>query len=102
MKQKRDIFVSKETMNKFNNTEFGRKYSKNLYASVAAFLICAITMTAGMFVLKMCCSEEEYVQFIRNYGIMYIEIMTVLSIAMCFFFGRREGAIKQFQLGLNK
>ena len=55
MKQKRDIFVSKETMNKFNNTEFGRKYSKNLYASVAAFLICAITMTAGMFVLKMCC-----------------------------------------------
>ena len=102
MKQKRDIFISKETMNKFNNTEFGKKYSKNLYASVTAFLICAVTMTSGLFVLKLCCSEEEYIHFIRSYGIMYIEIMTLLSIIMCFFFGRREGAIKQFQLSLNK
>lgn len=94
--------ISHEAKRKFCKGGYGKKCNRCMVVSIALFLIFAFILTLGLFVMKFSCSEQTFTTFIRKYGVMYVEIMTILAIVMCYFYGKWAGAVKQFELDLEK
>ena len=81
-------FTDKETRKKFKETEYGKKTNKWLYITVPfgiAALVFYILITIKVI-------ELEGSMLSLAFGLIFIAI-----IIMCYFDGKRDGAIEQFK-----
>ena len=81
-------FTDKETRKKFKETEYGKKTNKLLYIS-APFGIIALIFYI-LITTKVIELGDSMLSF--AFGLIFIAV-----IIMCYFDGKRDGAIEQFK-----
>ena len=93
-------FSDKEIRAKFRKIEYGKKVNKMLYISLAVALIlfiasCVIYFLMGAGNELLTTTEDMWLNIL--FGITAIAV-----IIACYFDGKRDGAIEQFNRGIKK
>lgn len=93
-------FTKKEIRNKFKKTKYGKKVNKMF---IVSFVIALIFCSVWGFIIGYIDGAELELTKLQENLLNYLDILTILAvIIVCYFDGKRDGAIEQFKRSLNK
>ena len=84
-------FQKKEVREKFKKTELGSKLNKKLYISICICIVSLIVLILNLYIIK----NDIILIFIPT-------IFAVSLVIMCYYDGKRDGAITQFSIDKDK
>ena len=84
-------FQKKEVRESFKKTELGSKLNKKLYISICVCIISLIVLILDLYIIK----NDIILIFIPT-------IFAVSLVIMCYYDGKRDGAITQFSIDKDK
>ena len=88
-------FNKREIRKKFKETEYGKKTNRWLYISIIITIIFVIVYG---FLCILSCRENIELNITSQILLDILKTLTLISvICMCYFDGKRDGAIEQFK-----
>ena len=83
----------REVVKKFDETEYGSKLTRWVYMAIFISMICIAICGSICIITDQLTLELEFVNQIR---LQVLKILTFISVVcMCYFYGKRDGAIDQ-------
>ena len=93
-------FNKKETRKKFKQTKYGKDTNRWLYI---ALFVTIIYVTVCVTLCILCSRLSIELNCINQNLLILLKALTVVSVmCMCYFDGKRDGAIEQFKKTLKK
>ena len=89
-------FTKKEIRNDFKKTEYGKKVNIYLYTSLISF-IGLVLMTLAFLISYIQSKNSVFLIFVLLFGVF----SSFALLIMCYFDGKRDGAIEQFKKTLK-